>query len=129
MVRIPITISLISLLLLTCSAEKSLFKKAKETNTIEGFKDYLSKYENGKYATEAKQKIADIKFSQVRDSVFSSFIKNLNSNISNDASILIKPLNKVLMGTPIKPTIIATICTGRYPSVSLKNSLIIFLSV
>ena len=48
-------------LLLYCSAEKILIEEAREAKTIKKYEDYLSKYKNGEYVNEAKQKIEEIK--------------------------------------------------------------------
>ena len=88
--------------LTSCSAEKNMFKNAKRMNSIEGYENYLIKYEDGKYSEEAHQKISDIKFAQLRNTQFASFVDIYQSNAQADTSkILIKPNKSVLMGTPI----------------------------
>lgn len=88
--------------LLACSAEKKQFNVAKETNTIEGYERYLSKYENGKYSKSAHERIEEKKFSQLRNTQFSSFIKILKTNlVDNRSTVSIKPGNRILMGTPL----------------------------
>ena len=91
------------MLFLACSAEKSLFKKAQEEKSIEGYEKYLSEYENGKYAEDAKESIQRIKFAQKRDSSFLSLIDQLkNGAEQTDACLKISPSSKVLMGTPVR---------------------------
>ena len=75
MIRIKIGLSAILLLLLACSPEKALIKKAREMNTIEGYKNYLAEYEEGRYTEEAVQKISGIRFAHRRDSAFVSLIQ------------------------------------------------------
>jgi dienelactone hydrolase len=85
--------------LASCCTEKNLYKKATKANTIEGYQNYLATYKNGQYAHEVSQKIADIKFDKLRDSVFSKFIKIKVDTTSILNCISIKPSNEVLMGT------------------------------
>jgi dienelactone hydrolase len=96
--KTTIFILLISILA-SCCTEKNLYKKAIKTNTIEAYDDYLANYKNGKYAADVSQKIADIKFAKLRDSVFSSFIKIKADTTKLEDCITIKPSAKVLMGT------------------------------
>lgn len=94
------------MLFLACSAEKSLFKKAQEEKTIEGYEKYLSEYGNGKYAEDARESIQKIKFAQKRDSSFLSLIDQLENEVEQtNACLKISPSSKVLMGTPVRITI------------------------
>ena len=92
-------LSIIIIIMISCRAENNSYKSAIETNTIEGYENYLSDYKNGKHAHEVLQKIADINFAELRDSVFSSFIKLKEDTINYKNCILFEPSNKVLMGT------------------------------
>jgi dienelactone hydrolase len=94
-------LSIIIFILISCCAEKNSYKTAIKTNTIEGYENYLTNYKNGKYALEVSQKIEDIKFDKLRDSVFSSFMKIKEDTTKFEDCIIIKPFNKVLMGTLI----------------------------
>jgi dienelactone hydrolase len=91
--------SIIIFILISCCAEKNTYKTAIKTNTIEGYKNYLANYKNGKYALEVSQKVEDIKFAELRDSVFSRFVKIKEDTTNLEDCIKIKPFNKVLMGT------------------------------
>jgi dienelactone hydrolase len=86
-------------ILTSCCTEKNLYKKAIKNNTIEAYDDYLANYKNGKYANEVSQRIEDMKFANIRDSVFSSFVKTKADTTKYKDCITIKPSNKVLMGT------------------------------
>jgi dienelactone hydrolase len=86
-------------ILTSCCAEKNTYKAAIKTNTIDGYENYLANYKNGQYAPEVSQKVEDIKFAELRDSVFSSFIKIKVDTTNFEDCIIIKPSNKVLMGT------------------------------
>jgi dienelactone hydrolase len=86
-------------ILTSCCTEKNLYKTAIKTNTIEGYENYLANYKNGQYALEVSQKIEEIKFDELRDSVFSRFIKIKEDTTNFKDCIIIKPFNKVLMGT------------------------------
>ena len=97
----PIFILMISILI-SCCTERNLYKSAIKTNTIDGYENYLANYKNGKYALEVSQKIEDIKFAELRDSVFSGFIKIKVDTANLEDCIIIKPSNKVLMGTFMK---------------------------
>ena len=102
MIRIKIGLSAILLLLLACSPEKALIKKAREMNTIEGYKNYLAEYEEGRYTEEAVQKISGIRFAHRRDSAFVSLIQKLKTGVKPAGAVLrIQPSDKVLMGTPV----------------------------
>jgi dienelactone hydrolase len=92
-------LSIIIFILISCCAEKKSYKSAIKTNTIEGYENYLANYKNGKYALEVSQKIEKIKFDELRDSVFSKFIKIKVDTTNFEDCIIIKPFNKVLMGT------------------------------
>lgn len=93
-----VIILLISILT-SCCTEKSAYKSVIKTNTIDGYENYLANYKNGQYELDVSQRIEDIKFAELRDSVFSSFIK-LNEDTTNfEDCIIINPYNKVLMGT------------------------------
>jgi len=48
---------------------------------------------------ESSQKIERMKFAELRDSVFSRFIKIKEDTANFENCIIIKPFNKVLMGT------------------------------
>jgi dienelactone hydrolase len=95
----PTVLSIIIFILISCSSEKNLYKSAIKTNTIVGYENYLTNYKNGKYALEVSQKIEDMKFAELRDSVFSRFIKIKVDTTNLEDCIIIKPSNKVLMGT------------------------------
>lgn len=86
-------------ILTSCCTENNLYKTAIKTNTIDGYENYLANYKNGQYVLEISQKIVDIKFAELRDSVFSSFIKTKEDTTIFEDCIIIKPSNKVLMGT------------------------------
>lgn len=92
-------ITILISILASCSTDKNLYKSAIKTNTIEGYENYLANYKNGQYAPEVLEKIEDIRFAKLRDSVFSSFIKIKADTTSFEDCIRIKPSNKVLMGT------------------------------
>ena len=94
-----IIIIFMSCILISCSAEKSLYKSAIKTNTISGYENYLATYEDGRYVREVSQKLDDLKFAELRDSVFSRFIAmEVDTTILKDC-IIIEPCNEVLMGT------------------------------
>lgn len=86
-------------ILISCCAEKNSYKSAIKANTIEGYENYLANFKNGKYALEVSQKIEEIKFDKLRDSVFSGFIKIKVDTTNIENCIIIKPFNNVLMGT------------------------------
>lgn len=46
--------------------EKKTFKNAQKANTIEAYQGYLQKYENGKYAREAREKLENLHFEQAK---------------------------------------------------------------
>lgn len=93
-----ILIFAISILTFSCT-EKNMYKSAIKTDTVEGYENYLENYKNGKYSLEVSQKIEEIKFAKVRDSVFSSFIKIKTDTTIVEDYIVLEPSNKVLMGT------------------------------
>ena len=103
MIRAIITLGIATILLLGCCGQKSMIKQARKENTVSGYENYLSKYKDGKYVAEARQSIADIRFSALRDSVFNSFVGLLNSPAVNNTDMIeITPANTVLMGTPVQ---------------------------
>lgn len=94
-------IAILIFLLTSCSVEKKLYRSASRTNTIEVYENYLANYESGIYTSDVLQKIEDVKFANLRDSVFSEFI-----NINKDSTILedlieINPSNQILAGNLI----------------------------
>jgi dienelactone hydrolase len=92
-------LSIIIFILVSCCTEKNSYKSAIKTNSIEGYENYLTNYKSGKYALEVSQKIEGIKFDKLRDSVFSKLIKIKVDTTNLENCIIIKPFNKVLMGT------------------------------
>jgi len=92
-------LSIIIFILISCCTEKNSYKTAIKTNTIEAYENYLANYKNGKYALEVSRKIEVIKFDKLRDSVFSKLIKIKVDTTNLENCIIIKPFNKVLMGT------------------------------
>lgn len=94
-------IAILIFILTSCNPEKHLYKSALKTNTIDGYENYLASYENSQYESEVTQKIENLKFCILRDSVFLQFItiKEDSSNLQD--LITINPSNKVLAGTNI----------------------------
>lgn len=92
------TLLSIIIILTSCCAEKNSYKSAIKTNTIDVYENYLANYKTGKYAHEVSEKIVDIKFNELRDSVFSRFIKIKVDTTNFEDCIKINPSNKVLMG-------------------------------
>ena len=88
----------VSILTFSCT-EKNMYKAAIKSNTVQGYENYLENYENGKYVSEVSKKIEEIKFTSLRDSVFSSFINIWKDTANIDECIKIEPSNKILMGT------------------------------
>jgi dienelactone hydrolase len=92
-------ITILIFILISCCTEKNLYKSAIKNNTIEGYENYLTNYKNGQYALEVSQKLEKIKFDELRDSVFSRYIKIKEDTTNTEDCIKINPFNKVLMGT------------------------------
>ena len=62
-------IAILIFILTSCNPEKHLYKSALKTNTIDGYENYLASYENSQYESEVTQKIENLKFCILRDSV------------------------------------------------------------
>lgn len=92
-------ITILISILTSCNTEKNLYKSSIKNNTLEGYENYIANYKNGQFAPEVSEKIEDIKFAELRDSVFSRFIKIKEDTTNFEDCIKINPSNKVLMGT------------------------------
>ena len=97
----PVKFLIILLFISACSAEKKIYNKARELNTINGYEKYMTQYNNGNFYQDAVCQINLIKFNQARDSAFNRLNNSLRHNIyKNGGKIRITPRNNILMGTP-----------------------------
>jgi len=74
-------------------------------NTILGIMIFILTFILTSCSFEASQNIEQMKFAEIRDSVFSRFIKIKEDTTNYENCIIIKPCNKVLMGTLIHITL------------------------
>lgn len=83
-ITIYLWIFVILIAIVACSKEKPDWEQAKTTNTIESYKEYLSKYPAGKNIQEAQISIESLSWDQVKGSgsieVLESFIAEFPKN-------------------------------------------------
>ena len=61
-----ITVSLLLLFIIACSAEKQLLKEAQETNSVERYETFLEKYPNSEFYAEAKTELMKAKYDKTK---------------------------------------------------------------
>lgn len=73
-----------------CASQKSMYKKTTELNTIEAYKQFLSKHPEGEFTNAVKSKLAELEFEKAKKNNttwdYNTFLKNYpNSQYERDA--------------------------------------------